>query len=314
MAERRMLSKSLLMDNRFLGISNDSKALYLYLLLFADDDGIVKRSMMIDSVLKVDDSNYNDLQKNGLIIPYDDQVKVITHWNNLQTIRADIYKQTTYLEFRSQLYIKSDYSYTKNANDKEVFSSADNWVKNGRPKDIKDFRPLINKYFQDRNGIRNDNRNGVRDVSKVKYSKDKFRLDKNSIDKSSPDQQRAERGSKDKYLNATTSSNGSMGENSSSSTSTSSLDNNATSESGENSEVNYLLDYANSLFTNGVPSDNERLNVQLTDLLNQYRPEFIKQALDNLAKQVGNNYPSQQIPTLLVGHLATTVKQVTVNQ
>ena len=84
MAERRMISKSLLMDNKFLSLSNDTKALYIYLLSFADDDGIVKRSMMIDSVLRVDDENYSALEKNGLIIPdHNDQIKVITDWNSL---------------------------------------------------------------------------------------------------------------------------------------------------------------------------------------------------------------------------------------
>ncbi|UNL37298.1 hypothetical protein G8B26_08350, partial [Limosilactobacillus reuteri] len=106
MAERRMISKSLLMDNRFLGLNNDTKTLYVYLLSFADDDGIVKRSMMIDSVLRVDDSNYSALEENGLIIPnQNDQIKVITDWNSLQSIRKDIYRQTTYLEVRSQLFM-----------------------------------------------------------------------------------------------------------------------------------------------------------------------------------------------------------------
>ena len=58
MAERRMISKSLLMDNSFLSLGNDSKALYIYLLIFADDDGFVKRSVMVDGVLHSDNSNY----------------------------------------------------------------------------------------------------------------------------------------------------------------------------------------------------------------------------------------------------------------
>ena len=37
-----MISKSLLMDNEFLSLSNDEKTLYFYLLMFADDDGFIK--------------------------------------------------------------------------------------------------------------------------------------------------------------------------------------------------------------------------------------------------------------------------------
>lgn len=322
MAERRMISKPMLMDNDFLSLSNDEKSLYLYLLVFADDDGFVKRSIMIDSVLHVSDNDYNALENKGLIISENNEIKVITHWNTLETIREKLYTPTVYLDFRSQLFLKVDFSYTKDPKEPQVFTSADNWIKQGRPKNIKDFNPLIQQHLKEVQSKYGTSTVTGQDKDSTSTSPDKNRLDKNSIDKSSTeqnssDQQRAEKATS--ASTTTTSSNGGMGGNSSSSTSTSSLDNNATSENsgvsvGVNNEVNYLLDYANSLFPNGVPSDNERLNVQLTDLLNQYRPEFIKQALDNLAKQVGNNYPSQQIPTLLVGHLATIVKQVTVNQ
>lgn len=325
MAERRMISKSMLMDNDFLSLNNDEKSLYLYLLVFADDDGFVKRSIMIDSILHVSDNDYNALENKGLIISENNEIKVITHWNTLETIREKLYTPTVYLDFRSQLFLKVDFSYTKDPKEPQVFTSADNWIKQGRPKNIKDFKPLIQQHLKEVQSEYGTSTVTGQDKDSTSTSPDKNRLDKNSIDKSSTEQSSSDQQRAEKAISASTttaSSNGGMGENSSSSTSISSLDNNATSESGENSglnvgvnnEVNYLLDYANSLFSSKVPSDNERLNVQLTDLLNQYRPEFIKQALDSLAKQVGNNYPSQQIPSLLVGHLADTVKQVTVNQ
>ena len=108
MAERRMISKSLLMSNKFLKLSNDEKTLFLYLVTFADDDGIVERSMMIDAPLQVSDSNYKALEQQGLIISYDDQIKVITDWNRMQSIRKDIYNGTSHIEVRSTLYLKSD--------------------------------------------------------------------------------------------------------------------------------------------------------------------------------------------------------------
>ena len=152
MAERRMISKAFLMDNRFLSLDNDSKALYVYLLLFADDDGIVKRSMMIDGVLNTGNDNYKAIEDAGLIIPYNDQLKVITDWNALQSIRKDIYKQTQFLDVRAELFIKADFSYTKDPDDKNVFSSVDDWVDQGRPKSIPDFKPLIQRFLKERNG------------------------------------------------------------------------------------------------------------------------------------------------------------------
>lgn len=331
MAERRMISKSLLMDNKFLSLSNDTKALYIYLLSFADDDGIVKRSMMIDSVLRVDDENYSALEKNGLIIPdHNDQIKVITDWNSLQSIRKDIYRQTTYLEVRSQLFMRTDYSYTKDPNDKNVFSSADDWIKNGRPKDITDFKPLIQQHLNDRNGIRNDDRNGVRNLSIDQYSIDQSRSDQDSTA-----QQRAEKGNKDQHRATTTqqtSSNGGMGEillNANSSTST--MYSNATKENGDNSredsgvssvqdsiqtssknEIRSLFDSLNQAFDVNLSVDDERLRMLFDNLLNQYKIGYIENGLIELSESAGSQNKGN-VKSLVVNHLSETVKSLLTN-
>ena len=321
MAERRMISKSLLMDNRFLSLSNDTKTLYIYLLSFADDDGIVKRAMMIDSVLRVDDSNYSALEGNGLIIPnQNDQIKVITDWNSLQSIRKDIYRQTTYLEVRSQLFMRTDYSYTKDPDDKNVFSSADDWIKNGRPKDITDFKPLIQQHLNDRNGIRNGDRNEVRNLSIDQYS-----TDQRSIDQDSTAQQRAEKGNKDQHRATTTqqrSSNGGMGEillNANSSTST--MYNNATSEHAENGdkldpertqEIASLFDSLNQAFDVNLSVDDERLRMLFDNLLNQYKIGYIENGLIELSESAGSQNKGN-VKSLVVNHLSETVKSLLTN-
>ena len=325
MAERRMISKSLLMDNSFLSLSNDSKALYIYLLIFADDDGFVKRSLMVDGVLHSDDSNYQELEAAGLIISFDDEIKVITHWNGLETIREKLYSPTVYLKYRQELYIRIDYSYTKNAKDKDVFSSADNWVKNGRPKNIKNFQPLIQQHLQEVQYQDSTSTVPVQDNDGTCTSPDKNRLDKNSIDKSRTEQASSEQQSKEnkcKYINS--SSNGGMGENASlAATSTSSVDNNATRASGEDTgvitganseEINYLFDYLNGLLDGeGIPTDNERLRKLFDTALDNYRPEVIKQALEQLMVLL-DGYPTSQIPGTLANHLTEAIKQVTANK
>lgn len=325
MAERRMISKSLLMDNRFLGLSNDTKTLYIYLLSFADDDGIVKRSMMIDSVLRVDDSNYSALEENGLIIPnQNDQIKVITDWNSLQSIRKDIYRQTTYLEVRSQLFMRTDYSYTKDPDDKNVFFSADDWIRNGRPKDITDFKPLIQQHLNDRNGIRNDDRNGVRNLSIDQYS-----IDQRSIDQDSTAQQRAEKGNKDQHRATTTqqrSSNGGSGEILlSDHRSTSTKYNNATSDN-ENldpeciqdgskmatkriQELTPLFDSLNQAFNVSLSVDDERLTVLFDDLLSQYKPNYIQDGITQLASTSTGQQTNSSVKALVVNHLSESIKQ-----
>lgn len=330
MAERRMISKSLLMDNRFLGLNNDTKTLYIYLLSFADDDGIVKRSMMIDSVLRVDDSNYSALEKNGLIIPnQNDQIKVITDWNSLQSIRKDIYRQTTYLEVRSQLFMRTDYSYTKDPNDKNVFSSADDWIKNGRPKDITDFKPLIQQHLDDRNGIRNGIRNGDRNEVR-NLSIDQYSTDQRSIDQDSTAQQRAEKGNIDQHRATTaqqTSSNGGSGEILlSDHRSTSTKYNNATSDN-ENldpeciqggskmatkriQELTPIFDSLNQAFNVNLSVNDKRLTVLFDDLLNQYKANYIQDGITQLASTSTGQQTNSSVKALVVNHLSESIKQV----
>lgn len=328
MAERRMLSKSLLMDNKFLTLSNDSKSLYLYLLMFADDDGIVKRSIMIDSVLNATNKNYTELEEKGLIIAIsgNDEIRVITNWNGIETIREKLYSPTIYLNIRSQLYLRTDYSYTLNKNDPSVFSSADSWVTKGRPKNIKDFNPLIQQHLQevqDKDGISTV---PVQDKDGTCPSPDKNRVDKNSIDKSRLEQYSTAQNSKEKinkennykYINS--SSNGGMGENLlNGSSSTSSIENNATTENGENSGVNQdavssLFNYLNGISTTDIPKDNKRL-ANVFDMLihNGYEIEDIQLGIDNImnvANQMPQYQNEQSLTKLLTQHLPEYTKQI----
>ena len=327
MAERRMLSKSLLMDNKFLTLSNDSKSLYLYLLMFADDDGIVKRSIMIDSVLNATNKNYTELEEKGLIIAIsgNDEIRVITNWNGIETIREKLYSPTIYLNIRSQLYLRTDYSYTLNKNDPSVFSSADSWVTKGRPKNIKDFNPLIQQYLQEVQDKDGTSTVPVQDKDGTCPSPDKNRIDKYSVDKSRTAQANSEQTKKEnkfKYINS--SSNGGMGEDASlaTTTSTSSIENNATTENKGNSAVdsganqdniNSLFNYLNGISTTDIPKDNKRL-ADVFDMLihNGYEIEDIQLGIDNImnvANQMPQYQNEQSLAKLLIQHLPEYTKQ-----
>ena len=327
MAERRMLSKSLLMDNKFLTLSNDSKSLYLYLLMFADDDGIVKRSIMIDSVLNATNKNYTELEEKGLIIAIsgNDEIRVITNWNGIETIREKLYSPTIYLNIRSQLYLRTDYSYTLNKNDPSVFSSADSWVTKGRPKNIKDFNPLIQQHLQevqDKDGISTV---PVQDKDGTCPSPDKNRVDKNRLDKSRleqnrPDQTKKEKINKEnnyKYINS--SSNGGMGENllNGSSAEKGGVDNRANNQLNTNNSqdnINSLFNYLNGISTTDIPKDNKRL-ANVFDMLihNGYEIEDIQLGIDNImnvANQMPQYQNEQSLTKLLTQHLPEYTKQI----
>ena len=326
MAERRMLSKSLLMDNKFLTLSNDSKSLYLYLLMFADDDGIVKRSIMIDSVLNATNKNYTELEEKGLIIAIsgNDEIRVITNWNGIETIREKLYSPTIYLNIRSQLYLRTDYSYTLNKNDPSVFSSADSWVTKGRPKNIKDFNPLIQQHLQevqDKDGISTV---PVQDKDGTCPSPDKNRVDKNRLDKSRleqnrPDQTKKEKINKEnnyKYINS--SSNGGMGENllNGSSAEKGGVDNRANNQLNTNNSqdnINSLFNYLNGISTTDIPKDNKRL-ANVFDMLihNGYEIEDIQSGINNImnvANQMPQYQNEQSLAKLLIQHLPEYTKQ-----
>lgn len=326
MAERRMLSKSLLMDNKFLTLSNDSKSLYLYLLMFADDDGIVKRSIMIDSVLNATNKNYTELEEKGLIIAIsgNDEIRVITNWNGIETIREKLYSPTIYLNIRSQLYLRTDYSYTLNKNDPSVFSSADSWVTKGRPKNIKDFNPLIQQHLQEVQDKDGTSTVPVQDKDGTCPSPDKNRIDKYSVDKSRTAQANSEQTKKEnkfKYINS--SSNGGMGETLlNDGSSASSIENNATTENKGNSAVdsgtnqdsiNSLFNYLNGISTTEIPKDNKRL-ANVFDMLihNGYEIEDIQLGINNIinvANQMPQYQDKQSLAKLLIQHLPEYTKQ-----
>ena len=337
MAERRMLSKSLLMDNKFLTLSNDSKSLYLYLLMFADDDGIVKRSIMIDSVLNATDNNYSELEEKGLIIAIsgNDEIRVITNWNGIETIREKLYSPTIYLNVRSQLYLKTDFSYTLNKNDPSVFSSADKWINDGRPKNIKDFKPLIQQHLKEVQYMDGTSTVQVQDMDCTSTSPDQNRSDQYRLDQSRTDQDSKDQISQEKINSANmqlSSSNGGMGENASSvDSSTSSKDHNATSESGrdtglptgadtgvnndttrnsQDKDVKIMICYIAQAFNCEIPDNDQRIAFLLDNLLNRYKVEYIKDAVDYLSESY-SDINEQQLTSLLVNHLEEYIYQET---
>ena len=329
MAERRMLSKSLLMDNKFLTLSNDSKSLYLYLLMFADDDGIVKRSIMIDSVLNATDNNYSELEEKGLIIAIsgNDEIRVITNWNGIETIREKLYSPTIYLNVRSRLYLKTDFSYTLNKNDPSVFSSADKWINDGRPKNIKDFKPLIQQHLKEVQYMDGTSTVQVQDMDGTSASPDQNRSDQYRLDQSRTDQDSKDQISQEKINSANmqlSSSNGGMGENASSvDSSTSSKDHNATSESGrdtglpsgadtgvnndttnnsQDKDVKIMIGYIDQVFNLELSESNQRIALLLETILNKYEEKYVKDAIDDLEDDY-SGVNEQQLTSLLVNHL-----------
>ncbi len=96
MAERRMFYKNLITSDKFLNLSHRAQCLYFFLMANADDDGFVD---CILSAMRISAANAEDLEsliKSGFVIPFGDELLVITHWIMQNKIRSDRYRPTVY--------------------------------------------------------------------------------------------------------------------------------------------------------------------------------------------------------------------------
>lgn len=328
MAERRMISRKIAEDDRFVDMHPVSKLLYFYLVLNADDDGFVGSVKMINFLTNADQSNYDELLENNLILePTKNGVYVITDWYAQNKIEPKIYKATEYLSVRALLFIKTNFAYTTNPDEKDIISPVDYWVKQGRDKKTP---PEIQaqQYLEQFQETSKKVPRSVEETSKKVLAQnrlDKNRLDKSRLEQNRPDQTKKEKINKEnnyKYINS--SSNGGMGEDASlaTTTSTSSIENNATTENGENSgvdsganqdNINSLFNYLNGISTTDIPKDNKRL-ANVFDMLihNGYEIEDIQLGIDNImnvANQMPQYQNEQSLAKLLIQHLPEYTKQ-----
>lgn len=327
MAERRMISRKIAEDDRFVDMHPVSKLLYFYLVLNADDDGFVGSVKMINFLTNADQSNYDELLENNLILePTKNGVYVITDWYAQNKIEPKIYKATEYLSVRALLFIKTNFAYTTNPDEKDIISPVDYWIKQGRDKKTP---PEIQaqQYLEQFQETSKKVPRSVEETSKKVLAQnrlDKNRLDKSRLEQNRPDQTKKEKINKEnnyKYINS--SSNGGMGENLlNGSSSTSSIENNATTENGENSgvdsganqdNINSLFNYLNGISTTDIPKDNKRL-ADVFDMLihNGYEIEDIQLGIDNImnvANQMPQYQNEQSLAKLLIQHLPEYTKQ-----
>ncbi|MCC4395863.1 hypothetical protein LMC00_07910 [Limosilactobacillus reuteri] len=323
MAQRRMISKSIHQDGRFLTLSPVSKILYDDLVLYADDDGFCSDVSLINLMDKATAENYSELEQAGLIVNVEG-VYLIVDWLNTQLLNH--YSRTSFLDLSSKVFIRIDFKYTINAEDRNIALPLDDWVERKNRNRQINLKALQQQRLK--GVVTQKVTNGKPNVNK-KITKGSPSIDKNSIDKSRLEQDSTAQNSKEKinkennykYINS--SSNGGMGEillNDGSSTS--SIENNATTENGGNSEVdiranqdniNSLFNYLNGISPTDIPKDNKRL-ADVFDMLihNGYEIEDIQLGIDNImnvANQMPQYQDEQSLANLLIQHLPEYTKQ-----
>ena len=113
MASKRMFSLDIVDSDAFVSMPLSTQALYFHLSMRADDDGFVKNPKRIQRDIGSNDDDMKVLIAKRFILPFDSGIVVIKHWKINNTIRADRYKPTTYLEEKATLTVKENGAYTE---------------------------------------------------------------------------------------------------------------------------------------------------------------------------------------------------------
>ena len=336
MAQRRMISKEIHQSGAFINLPPTTKILYDDLVLYADDDGFCTDVAMINLMDKSTDEDYKKLEDNNLIIKLENAY-LIVDWLNTEQLTH--YKRTSLLNLSARVFIRTDFRYTIDPTDENIALSLDDWVETknrSRKINLKSLQQqrlnaMVNK--KDTTGKHNVNTNNTKGSPSI----DKNSIDESRLEQYSRGQSNKEENSKEnnyKYINS--SSNGGMGEDASltAHVATSSIENNATKESGRDSglpsgdngvvnsqpdindnqdSINSLFNYLNGISTTDIPKDNKRL-ADVFDMLihNGYEIEDIQSGIDNImnvANQMPQYQNEQSLAKLLIQHLPEYTKQ-----
>jgi uncharacterized phage protein (TIGR02220 family) len=107
-----MYSKQIVDSDDFLDMPLSAQALYLHLLVRADDDGFTNGTKKIMRMIGARDDDLKVLIGKNFIILFESGVLVIKHWLIHNSIRKDRYKPTVHNDEKKLIEIKENNSYT----------------------------------------------------------------------------------------------------------------------------------------------------------------------------------------------------------
>ena len=117
MAERRMFTKKITDDDRFVSLSSSAQALYLHLSMSADDDGFCNQVAASLFKAHASTADLESLLERKYLYQFDDGVIVIKHWRMANALRRDRYTKTAFQEDLSKLNLDENGAYTLSKND-----------------------------------------------------------------------------------------------------------------------------------------------------------------------------------------------------
>lgn len=112
MASRRMLSREIVKTDAFMTMPLTAQALYMHLILDADDEGFVSSPKMLLRSTGASEDDLRILISKNFVIAFESGVLVIKHWKIHNHITESRVKETNFLEEKALLRIKSNNAYT----------------------------------------------------------------------------------------------------------------------------------------------------------------------------------------------------------
>lgn len=105
MAERRMMSRKVTDDDHFLALSSSAQALYLHLMMSADDDGFNNQVTIAMFRAHASVQDLQALLEARYIYQFENGVIVIRHFRMANALRKDRYNPTTFQKDLTKLEI-----------------------------------------------------------------------------------------------------------------------------------------------------------------------------------------------------------------
>ncbi len=105
---KRMISKKVTDDDLFLTLSASAQALYLHLMMSADDDGFCSQVSIAMLRAHASVQDLEALLEKRYIYQFEGGVIVITHWRMANALRKDRYTPTIFKKELALLNLTSD--------------------------------------------------------------------------------------------------------------------------------------------------------------------------------------------------------------
>ena len=110
--KRKCMAEEIILSDAYVMLSFEARALYITLLFFADDDGVVNNAIITARLIGTNEKALEELINKKFIICFEESgVCVIKHWWIHNPKRSDRYRASKYSEITSKLLLGNDKTY-----------------------------------------------------------------------------------------------------------------------------------------------------------------------------------------------------------